>query len=427
MSHRPSNFFPPSAYSFHEAMDLLNASSAEQTRLYTDLLVQLNNLSKEQSQFYSFVQNHQAQARDADTEQLRLLNKTIECLDTVVERLSVLQTGHQEFRAKLDAIIGGLSGIYQKDFPIDVRFEREYYKDFPVGASPKAPDFQRDFLSLVDGLDKESIETVVLTLHRLEIIQNLKESNMAPFSEEEKQTIRYLVEHFHSNVLKLSETCYFYRGCLLPINQFESCVFWDKCGLPYLEHPEQLADKDIIDAGAFIGDSALILAPFTSHTVYAFEPMPTNFELLLKTINMNELTNVVACNLALGEQVGTIRLSPSINFNGSGSTQFKNDAFNYREEIEVPITTLDKFVKEKNLQVGLIKADVEGAEQFLLRGAMETVKTQKPALLISIYHNASDFFKIKPMLEDLDLGYKFKIRHPVGGSVMTEMILIAEV
>ena len=90
------------------------------------------------------------------------------------------------------------------------------------------------------------------------------------------------------------------------------------------------------------------------------------------------------------------------------------------------MTTLDSFVEENGLNVGLIKVDVEGAEQLLLQGALETIRRMKPALLFSIYHNADDFFCIKPILEELGLGYHFRIRHPAIGTVLTETMLIAE-
>ena len=81
----------------------------------------------------------------------------------------------------------------------------------------------------------------------------------------------------------------------------------------------------------------------------------------------------------------------------------------YTEELKVQEVTVDQFVKENNLDVGLITIDVEGAEKDLLSGAVETIKSQKPMLFISIYHSAEDFFEIKPWIENLDLGYKFEI------------------
>ena len=81
----------------------------------------------------------------------------------------------------------------------------------------------------------------------------------------------------------------------------------------------------------------------------------------------------------------------------------------YDTVLKVQETTIDSFVEENNLDVGLITADVEGAEMNLLKGALNTIKTQKPILEISIYHKTSDFFGIIPWIISLDLGYEFKI------------------
>ena len=71
--------------------------------------------------------------------------------------------------------------------------------------------------------------------------------------------------------------------------------------------------------------------------------------------------------------------------------------------------TIDTFVKENDLKVGYITVDVEGAEMDLLEGAVETLKTQKPILTISMYHKVTDFFDIIPWIANLDLGYEFEV------------------
>ena len=87
---------------------------------------------------------------------------------------------------------------------------------------------------------------------------------------------------------------------------------------------------------------------------------------------------------------------------------------------------MDDFVEKNSLDVGLIKVDVEGFERALLKGAVRTIKIQKPTLLLSIYHSGGDFFDIKKMIEDLDLGYRFKIKQQFAGSILAETLLIAE-
>ncbi len=79
------------------------------------------------------------------------------------------------------------------------------------------------------------------------------------------------------------------------------------------------------------------------------------------------------------------------------------------EKETIAITTLDDFVAEHGIEVGFIKVDIEGFEQHFLAGAKKTICTQKPALLISIYHSGDDYFNIKPLIESWNLGYQMRI------------------
>ncbi len=156
--------------------------------------------------------------------------------------------------------------------------------------------------------------------------------------------------------------------------------------------------------------------------MYSFEPTATNFENMLRTIELNQVSNIVPIFSGLGASQG----HAVVNINGSASSILYNQ-FKKEEQEEVAITTLDKFVEENNLSVGLIKVDIEGYEQEFLKGAENVIRTQKPALIISIYHSAFDFFQIKPIIESWDLGYKIQIVKPVDGQVLLETILLAEV
>lgn len=52
---------------------------------------------------------------------------------------------------------------------------------------------------------------------------------------------------------------------------------------------------------------------------------------------------------------------------------------------------------------------------------------QKPILIISIYHNYSDFFKIKPLIESWNLGYRFDFFRGVDGmTTFADTMLICE-
>ncbi len=55
--------------------------------------------------------------------------------------------------------------------------------------------------------------------------------------------------------------------------------------------------------------------------------------------------------------------------------------------------------------------DVEGSESAAIRGAIETIRRFKPLMAISVYHTPEDFLGIKPFIESLGLGYRFRIEH----------------
>lgn len=100
----------------------------------------------------------------------------------------------------------------------------------------------------------------------------------------------------------------------------------------------------------------------------------------------------------------------------------------HSNEIEnVQIITLDEFVRENKIEVGFIKVDIEGFEMEFLKGAKEAICTQKPAMLLSIYHQASDYFCIKPLIESWNLGYTFKFHQGIDYGIPTETALFCEV
>ena len=168
-----------------------------------------------------------------------------------------------------------------------------------------------------------------------------------------------------------------------------------------------IKNKDIIDAGAFTGDTSLPLSKRTTKNVYAFEPFKDSFEILKKNISDNNIENIIPVNKSLGNING----ERSLFLSGDNVQGITSDATlrNYDNEIKVQETTIDTFVEENNLEVGFITIDVEGAEMDLLEGAMNTIKTQKPLLYISMYHKVSDYFDIIPWVANLDLGYEFNI------------------
>ena len=119
--------------------------------------------------------------------------------------------------------------------------------------------------------------------------------------------------------------------------------------------------------------------------------------------------------------------SYSLVFNADDSPnyrKYRNEQ--YRPDTEdVDIISVDELVRERQLQVGLIKLDVEGFEPQAMRGALHTIKTQRPVIISAIYHTPEEYYELKPYIESLDLGYEFKLRYSGSRLPYYEIVLIA--
>ena len=276
--------------------------------------------------------------------------------------------------------------------------------------------------NLIQNLPEEDVHLIDTLIYRQQHIKNTYGQELNIFSDSEKQEQKRLAEDFTKRIIKISDDVYKWDKYLLPINWFEACVFYYKHCVDYLSNTTKIRNKNIIDAGGFIGDSALILSTLTDKNVYSFEPLPKNIDLFKKTLELNKLKNVVLVPYALGNEAKNVTYN--VNTSSSSINEFLHAPI--LEKLTVPMITLDDYVRQHNLDIGLIKTDLEGAERLFLKGAEKTIKTQRPTLLISIYHTPEDFFEIKPLIESWNLGYKFRIIKDTDNSIFLETMLIAE-
>lgn len=289
----------------------------------------------------------------------------------------------------------------------------------------KREDSAQRFSALISGLDNESRNTVSDIIHRMGMIADGNKSLQDVYTQREQEEFVRMNDEFSSKIVKLNDNLYYYNGYYLPVNQFDSSVFFTRYGIDKLTTLDSVRNKHIIDAGGYVGDTALLFSSYTDKNIHVFEASPSNMDIIRETIRLNHLDNIVPVSKALGEKSGTATFS--LGERNSCNSLVERPGYNYPDHIEVPVVTLDDYVRENDLEVGLIKVDIEGDEQLLLRGAVETIRTQHPILLISIYHSANDFFEIKPMIEKMCGKYTFRIVKPANPAIALETILLAEV
>lgn len=294
-----------------------------------------------------------------------------------------------------------------------------------------SPNIEKEIFALCKDLSEENKIWLLRQIHRERCAFENKSWRIDNLTQDERDELVKIYTEFYPNIFKLGENLYFYNdggtGYFFPTNFCEISVMWHKHSLSVLE-PSTLATmrgKDFIDVGACIGDSAVLFErEFCDKNVYTFEPTKENFRLLKRTLELNDSKRIIPINKALGAKSGTMKIRYCTENIGGSSALFSDDG-TIAEVVE--ITTLDDFVRENKIEVGFIKVDIEGFEMEFLKGAKETICAQKPAMLLSIYHQPSDYFGIKPLIESWNLGYKFKIHKGVDLSVTGETALFCEV
>ncbi len=91
-------------------------------------------------------------------------------------------------------------------------------------------------------------------------------------------------------------------------------------------------------------------------------------------------------------------------------------------DIEVEVRAVDSIVDPKE-KITFIKADIEGAELEMLKGAAKTIQRCKPKLAICIYHKPEDLTEIPLFIKELVPEYKLYVR--LYGNDFTETVLYA--
>jgi FkbM family methyltransferase len=286
-------------------------------------------------------------------------------------------------------------------------------------------DFPAKFAKLLTGFDSENKSKLCRIVNNLQsLTAGVKPETI--FTGEEREEINAARESARKKMVKLRENLYCHDGYFLPVPHAGVDVFVGRMGLPMLKNLQKLRNRDIIDAGGYCGDSAILLSEATDSKVYVFEPVASHVEMIKETLKNNNVRNCVVVPKALGE----CSKETVIRFFGSGSSINKFDNVDIKDQLiqeKIQMISLDEYVFANNLNVGFIKVDIEGYEQFFLKGAERTIRKMLPAMSISIYHNGSDFFDIKPLIESWDLGYKFKISKVPDGNIVVETALVAEV
>jgi FkbM family methyltransferase len=152
----------------------------------------------------------------------------------------------------------------------------------------------------------------------------------------------------------------------------------------------------IFDIGANIGWYSLSFAKrFPDSTIYSFEPLEKTYLDLEKNVRLNNLANIHINNFGFSDK------NEFVTFYTSSHTSVSNSSENISGEDQPMLTTcevkrLDDVLKLSQTSLDFIKCDVEGAELFVFKGAVETIKRCKPIIFTEMLRKWSEKFGYSP-------------------------------
>jgi FkbM family methyltransferase len=174
----------------------------------------------------------------------------------------------------------------------------------------------------------------------------------------------------------------------------------------------------IVDCGSAEGFFAFKYQDVAKR-IYCIEPLPLFVEVLKEMFADKE--NVEILPYALGSKPGTLYMEMGESAIASTCNDSPEGMKNY---ITVKAFTIDNLFSEKNIKIDYLKADLEGFEEEMIRGALETIRTSKPKIAITTYHAGQDPDKLIELVRGVVPEYKFLkkgIEHRVGNPVMLHM------
>ena len=131
-------------------------------------------------------------------------------------------------------------------------------------------------------------------------------------------------------------------------------------------------DTVFVDAGANNGFFSLVVGSLLNGTgrIYSFEPVLNTYKRLLQNIELNGYKNIKPYNFALGSREYDALINISDTEDGLNSLVDIKDS---SMKVPVHVVTLDEVVGNQN--VDIIKIDVEGFEEEVMKGAVNIIRS----------------------------------------------------
>ena len=178
----------------------------------------------------------------------------------------------------------------------------------------------------------------------------------------------------------------------------------------------RLDGETFVDVGSFDGQTSLEFAKRAPEfaRIIAFEPSDVNRPLVEKRLLELGADRIMVYPYGLGAESTTMRFDSRAG--SSSRASVTGDA-------EVSVVTLDSL---EIPTATFVKMDIEGGEVEALEGALSTIARCRPRLAISVYHRATDLWRIPETVDKAGVAYNLYLRHYTEGIDETVMFFIPQ-
>jgi len=135
---------------------------------------------------------------------------------------------------------------------------------------------------------------------------------------------------------------------------------------------------NVIEVGSNIGVHSLAISRFITNTggLFCFEPQRVVYQTLNANLALNSITNTFTYNKAVGNESKKINI-PQIDYTKDGNFGGFSIVDDAKGE-EINQVILDDFMDLEHLE--LLKIDVEGMEEDVIKGALSLIDKHKPII-----------------------------------------------
>lgn len=139
----------------------------------------------------------------------------------------------------------------------------------------------------------------------------------------------------------------------------------------------------IVEIGANVGTETVGFSDVVGKTgrVYAFEPLPSNIEVLRGVAELSTYQNIVVYPYALSDRNQTMRFVVPPEYSSGTGRICHNGVEDNIDTVDVDCIALDS-IHEQIGKAALIFMDAEGEETRILRGAKKYIQQYKPVIVL---------------------------------------------